>query len=230
MSNGADDPHVSRLLSLSGHELSNAVSVALGYIKFLFGERAGPLNEQQRKWLEEVNKACARLAGITDEMRELGKLEARKIPLHVADVDLRALLAEAADNIPPVPERDSRVTLTTASEPAVIKADRKRLKSAITSIIWALRRELVTSAELQVRQSVGAHDGSAVAWIVIGGADHIDTLASTDVSRLTPFDEWRGGCGLSLPLARCILNAHKGYIWSPADGLRTGAVVAIPLA
>ena len=30
------------------------------------------------------------------------------------------------------------------------------------------------------------------------------------------FDEWRGGVGMTLPIARCIIEAHGGRVLSPA--------------
>jgi signal transduction histidine kinase len=47
---------------------------------------------------------------------------------------------------------------------------------------------------------------------------------------LTTFDEWRGGSGLSLAVARRIINAHGGQIWSPGDDVRAAAVIALPSA
>jgi signal transduction histidine kinase len=47
---------------------------------------------------------------------------------------------------------------------------------------------------------------------------------------LTTFDEWRGGVGLSLAIARRIINAHGGSIWSPVEESKAGAVIALPLA
>ena len=43
------------------------------------------------------------------------------------------------------------------------------------------------------------------------------------------FDEFRGGMGLALPLARRIIAAHGGTIWSaPAARPGAGAAVRIP--
>jgi signal transduction histidine kinase len=53
----------------------------------------------------------------------------------------------------------------------------------------------------------------------------VAALAAT--SDLPVFDEWRGGVGLSLAVARRILSAHGGHIWG-APGERTaGARIRI---
>jgi signal transduction histidine kinase len=44
-----------------------------------------------------------------------------------------------------------------------------------------------------------------------------------------PFDEQRGGLGLALPIARRVIERHRGRIWSPAGG-RAAAIVSLPLS
>ena len=44
------------------------------------------------------------------------------------------------------------------------------------------------------------------------------------------FDEWRGGMGLALPVARRVIEALGGAIWSVGDRPRTGAALRLPLA
>jgi signal transduction histidine kinase len=63
-------------------------------------------------------------------------------------------------------------------------------------------------------------------------ADHARAreLAGGDVSTLEPFDDLRGGSGLALPIARRVIEAHGGRMWSPPGESRTpAAAVAIPL-
>jgi len=45
---------------------------------------------------------------------------------------------------------------------------------------------------------------------------------------LATFDEWRGGSGLKLALARRVIRLHGGAVWAPGDGSKAGAVVVVP--
>jgi hypothetical protein len=92
-----------------------------------------------------------------------------------------------------------------------------------------MRRELVTSDRLILNEHVRPYDGRNVSWIAIGDAGRIPALAKADASGLTTFDEWRGGCGLSLAVARRIIDAHGASIWSPKEESKAGAVIAIPV-
>ena len=68
-----------------------------------------------------------------------------------------------------------------------------------------------------------------MSWIAIGDEEQIGALASAQPEALATFDEWRGGCGLSLPIARRVINAHGGAVWAPADGAKAAAIVMMPI-
>lgn len=224
----APDPKWPRLLSLSVHELRTPVTVVAGYIRMLLKDRAGAVTDQQRRLLEKAEKSCGRLAALLTEMSDLSNLEANTASFNRNHVDLQGILADTIASLPEVPDREITVTLSPTHGSAAVEGDPVRLKTAFTSLLNALGRELVTSTELFVRERSGDYQGRPATWIAIADADHIDGLASAGPETLTTFDEWRGGCGLSLAVARRVINAHGGAMWSPADGTKAGAVVVIP--
>ena len=98
----------------------------------------------------------------------------------------------------------------------------------LTQVLYALRRELVSSNELFVRERGGEFRGKPASWVAIGDAEHIGGLETATSESLATFDEWRGGCGLSLAVSRRIIDGHGGAMWSPAESTKAGAVVALP--
>lgn len=224
------DPRWPRLLSLAVHEFRTPITVVAGYIRMLLKDRAGAVTDQQRRLLEEAEKSCGRLSGLVSEMSDLSALEAGTATFNRSTIDLRDVLREVVAALPPVPDRDVGVALATGDGAASIDGDPVRLKNAFTSLIHAIRRELVDSPQLVVRESTRRLDGRNVSWIALGGAEHVARLQDTDPTALATFDEWRGGCGLSLAVARRVIGAHGGSLWSPADGAKAAAAVSIPLA
>jgi signal transduction histidine kinase len=222
------DPKWPRLLSLSVHELRTPITVVAGYIRMLLKDRAGPLSDQQRRLLEEAEKSCGRLSSLVAEMSDLSHLEAGQGSFQQTPVDLAALLADAIRALAPTPDHEVRVELSSQQESGAIQGDPARLKTAFGALLTALRRELVTSDILYVRQRGRRYDGRDVVWIAFGDAQQIDRLESAEPGSLDVFDEWRGGCGLSLAIARRVVTAHNGRIWSAGDDARAGAVVMLP--
>ncbi|MEO8078084.1 MAG: histidine kinase dimerization/phospho-acceptor domain-containing protein [Acidobacteriota bacterium] len=217
-----------RLLALSVHEFRTPISVAAGYVRMLLGDRAGAVTEQQRRMLLETEKSCARLSALVAEMSDLANLEAGTATVNRKPLDLRPLLAEAIAALPEMTDREMDVELATGEGPAIIEGDATRLKTTLTSIFYALRRELVTSTRLLVRERADNYLGRPASWIAIGDGDHIEALQASAPETLAVFDEWRGGCGLSLAVGRRVLDSHGGSVWSPADGSKAGAVVVLP--
>ena len=230
MTDAPADPKWPRILSLSVHEFRTPITVVAGYIRMLLKDRAGPLSDQQRRLLEEAEKSCGRLSALVAEMSELSTLEAGTGAFNRGSVDLALLLGDTIAALPASPDREVQIDLSTNGSHAPITGDSARLKTAFTSLLVAVRRELVTSDRLFVREVTRTHDGRSVSWIALADADQIDALERADPASLTTFDEWRGGCGLSLAIARRVIDAHGGRVWSAGENNRASAVVLLPHA
>ena len=226
MADSTVDPRWPKLLSLSVHEFRTPMTVVAGYIRMLLKDRAGPLSDAQRRLLEEAEKSCGRLSALLAEMSELSNLEAGTLTFSRQALDLRQLLRTAVDQLPELPDRTVRVELETGDE-ALVQADPQRLPTALGSVLAALRREIVTSDRLIVRERRAAA-GDPGYEILIGDEPTIDALEASAGTALPVFDEWRGGSGLSLAVARRVIGAHGGRIWSAPEGHKSGARILLP--
>jgi signal transduction histidine kinase len=226
MSDAPTDPHWPKLLSLSVHEFRTPMTVVAGYIRMLLKDRAGALTDQQRRLLEEAEKSCGRLTALLAEVSDLANLEGKTATFSRQDLDLAEVLRTAIDQLPELPDRTVHVELQPGEDGARINGDQARLTTAFASIVAALRRELVASDRLFVRERP-ARDGSRGREILIGDEPTLNALEQHARS-LPVFDEWRGGCGLSLAIARRVLDEHRASIWSAPEGFKSGARILFP--
>jgi signal transduction histidine kinase len=186
------------------------------------------LTDRQRQFITESQKAWGRMAGLAEEISELSHLEAGTLKIDQRSVDLAKVLSETVASLPPMEDSPIEVDLVTPDAPTPLQGDAARLKAAFAALLFALRREVVTSPTLFVREIEREYKGQPVWWVAIGDATHVETLADAAPEALATFDEWRGGSGLKLAIARRIIAAHGGGLWSREDGSRASAVVALP--
>lgn len=221
-----------RAMSLTVHELRTPVTVVAGYLRMLLREQAGPLSEKQKKMLEEADRSCGRLGALVAEMSEFGKLEGGEIAFARQDFDLAAVAAELAKELHDGGDRgvrlEPRVSLPAGMKEIRVTGDRTRITAAVKALMQSAVRERVEPGILSVRCSVA---GERWALLAIG-----DDAAVSDLERMAleppdAFDEWRGGLGLALPVARRVIEKHGGAVWSASgSNARATAALRLPLA
>lgn len=220
--------HLPRALSLAVHELRTPVTVVAGYLRMLLKEQGGPLSDKQRKMLEEAERSCGRIGALVSEMSELGKMESGDVGLARQPFDLAALVVELASGMHEGDDRGVQLSVRGADTPLNVVGDRARLGAAVRALLHASLRERGEPGVILAACSAvdGAHPAAILA---IGDETTVQALADTAAAG-APFDEWRGGLGLALPVARRVIEAHGGTLWSaPGDRPRAGSALRIPL-
>lgn len=221
------DSRFSKILHLSSHELRSPLGAVQGYIRMLLQNMAGPLSDDQEDLLKRSQNLCGQLLGVLKEISDLARIESGEAKFNRGQVDLTSVLSASIDSIPALPERDLTVRLLEAM-PVTLSGDRVRLEQAFRAILHALLRELVTGTELAVR--LERPDDRASIRIGIAERSRIGDVLQIDQSRFVPFDEYRGGTGLALPIAVRILSAHGGKILAPPQNSKAAALVILPVA
>ena len=196
-SESVTDPRWPKVLSLAVHEFRTPMTVVAGYIRMLLKDRAGPLGDQQRRLLEEAEKSCGRLSALLTEVSDLSALESGTATFNRATLDLRSTVTDTVAALPASPDRPIAIDLALLDGPAPVLGDPVRLRAALTAIFVALRRELVTSTRLAVREVLRPLDGRDASWLFIADPEQSERLMSSmgaaDDAGLVTFDEWRGG-------------------------------------
>ena len=202
-----------RTLSLAVHEFRTPVTVATGYLRMVLSEQAGPLTDRQRKIIEEVDRACKRIASLVSDMSDLGKLVSREMALAHQQIDVNLLLAEVASHMHEGHDRGVQLAVQAADRSAIVMGDRARISAAFAALLHAALRERGEPGTVTARCSVVQDPDTTWAVVAIGDDSQLDSLAE---SRREPpaFEEWRGGVGFSLLLARRVIEAHGGAVWS----------------
>jgi two-component system cell cycle sensor histidine kinase PleC len=167
------------------------------------------------------------LGALVTEMSDLGKLESGDLALARQDFDVAALVAEVASRMHEGDDRGVRLDVRGADRSAIVTGDRARMSTALGALLHSALRERGDPGVV-VAECVTADDANTT-WAVVAIGD-ASSLGSLIEARHAPpaFDEWRGGLGLALPVARRIIEAHGGALWS-GDRSQSRASVALRL-
>jgi two-component system cell cycle sensor histidine kinase PleC len=226
-----------RLISLAVHELRTPASVVGGYLRMLQRDTDAPLSERHRKMVDEAEKSCARLVALIAALSEVAKLDEGAITMSRRPTDLFQLVGDVAGSVHEAADRGVRLEVRGPGAGAVISGDEDRLRAALTAVLHAILREKAGPCTVVTERRL-VDNGRRSAMIIV--ADESGVQAACEAPE-GPFDEKRGGVGLSLPLARRVIEAHGGRLWSPAlNGAgadhgsddrtaRSTALIAVPL-
>lgn len=214
-----------QLLSLAVHEFRTPASVVGGYLRMLQGDSDTPLSERQRRMIDEAERSCQRLVALIAELSEIQKLDSNLVDLAQQGFDAFPAIAEAAQGVHEAEDRNVRLVVRGESAGASMLGDVTRLRKAFAAIFRACMREMPADTTVIAERRIAQHDGLQSAILIV--ADEPNVQASYEAEPV-PFDEKRGGLGLALPIARRIIERHRGRIWSPA-GSRAIVIISLPV-
>jgi signal transduction histidine kinase len=222
------------LLSQGAHEVRNAISVILGYGRMLSSERLGPITDSQRKAAVEIVNSAAKLKILADEMSQLSRLLAGGTTLTRTRVEVAPLIAAQIPAVPPALDGNIAIRVIDDAPAAAVSGDAGLLGQALNALMFAQRRELVSTDELCVAIDRSGGGDQPMIRVTIAGADRLAEVRRLSPSELEPLVELRGGLGFKLSIARHVIERHGGRSLSKTDRPRdsvpmlVGAVVILP--
>jgi signal transduction histidine kinase len=216
------DDDCRRLMALLAHEMRSPGAVVAGYLRML-KTSGSELPPREQKMIDEANRSCGRLMHIVQELSDLGELDSQELtcaPL--------AIFPLCDDIVQSVSHEGADVTFVCDNEDrdVLIDGHETRLKQAVSSLIASLVRER-GSSPIEARGFVSRTSAPA-ALIAFGDPGAVASPADVLKHQQLPFDRWRGGMGLSLPIAHRIVRAHRGDLWA-LPGSRATCALSLPL-
>ena len=215
----ASDESCPNLISQAVHELRSPASVVSGYLRMLQRDTETPLSDRQRKMVNEAEKSCARLVALIAELSEVGKIDDGLITMSRKTIDVFPLVAEVAKSVHEAEEREVHLEVRGQTVGAVMAGDENRLRTAFAAIFRAVLREKAGPCTVVADRRL-VKDGTESSAVVVV-ADEAAVLTAYSAPAAS-FDEKRGGVGLSIAIARRVIEAHGGRLSSPAFAKGSG--------
>jgi PAS domain S-box-containing protein len=204
----------SEFLASMSHELRTPINALIGYTALLLDGVLGEITDKQRDALARGRAAAEHLLALINDILDLAKIEAGKMPLHVAQVTIRDIVLEVGQQIEPM-VRKKQLQFTTDVSPEVppIMTDRTKVKQVLLNLLSnAVKFTTKGGVTLRARP---AEAGVQIDVIDTGIGIRAEDLQAiwedfrqVDQSRTREF----GGTGLGLSITRKLLDRLGGSV------------------
>ena len=219
-----------RRLQLVGdvaHELRTPLTTLDGYLE---GIQDGVIEATPQTW-ELLRRETARLTRLVDDLSELWRAEARQLPLHLQDVEVRAVVVESVERFATVAgERGLRLEIDAAAG-LFVRADRDRLVQILGNYLSNAMRHAPPRSV--VRIAARPHGDSADISVTDAGPGLTGAQVGQVFERFYRLDAARsrdgGGAGIGLSIVRALAEAMDGRAWAESPGAGLGATFFLRL-
>lgn len=243
----------SEFISIVSHELRTPLTSIKNSIDILLSGRCGENTPASEKFLTMAKQNVKRLSGIINDLLDISKIEAGKMDFHFNPVNINSVIAYVKSALSELAkEKNIEIETIELENIPEIKADSQRLEQVLTNLLsnaikftpenkkititTTLKNSAQLTAPLCFIEEVKKLNGD---YVVVSVEDEGIGIEESNLRRV--FDKFAqienslsrkvGGSGLGLPIAKQLIEAHKGAIWCESE-IDKGSkfIFAIPLS
>jgi PAS domain S-box-containing protein len=206
----------SEFLASMSHELRTPINALIGYASLMLDRIYGDLTPRQEEGLNRIQGAAQHLLALINDILDLAKIEAGRMPLHLDDVTLGDIVKEISQQMEPlVKKRSLSFTVDMPTKDIMLHTDRTKVKQILLNLlsnavkfthqggIWVTVSKDEDDLRFDVRDTgigIRASDLESI-W---------EDFRQVDQSRTREF----GGTGLGLSITRKLVDALGGHVFA----------------
>lgn len=216
----------SSFLATMSHELRTPLTSVIGYAEMLYEGLAGPLNNEQRDYLQTILSKADQLLQLITGLLEASVLESGPVSMQIEPLSLHEIIASVIAGLGP--QAQARRLELAPCAPGLPRAlgDARRIRQVVRNLVANAIKFTSAGDAIRVEVQVGAlyrnadaRTGSGLRVVVsdrgIGippeKLEHIfEPFFQVDSSSTRRY----GGTGLGLTLAKSYIEASGGQIWA----------------
>ena len=229
----------SEFISIVSHELRTPLTSIKNSLDILMSGRCGEITSASDKFLNMAMRNVQRLSGIINDLLDLSKIEAGKMDFHFAPTNINSVINYVKTALSEVAKTKGLNLVTNESDdlPEIL-ADSQRLEQVLTNLVSnAIKftpdgKSITISSRMVNASDIKVNDCFKDVVKNLTG-DYIEVCVKDEgigieqKNLLHTFDKFAqienslsrkaGGTGLGLPIAKQLLDAHKGAIWCDSE-------------
>ena len=229
----------SEFISIVSHELRTPLTSIKNSLDILMSGRCGEITPASDKFLNMAMRNVQRLSGIINDLLDLSKIEAGKMDFHFAPTDINTVINYVKSALSEVAKSKGLSLITNEAEnlPEIV-ADSQRLEQVLTNLVSnaikftpegksiTISSKIVNASDIKINENFkDVIKNLSGDYIEVCVEDEGIGIESKNL--LHAFDKFAqienslsrkaGGTGLGLPIAKQLLDAHKGAIWCDSE-------------
>ncbi|MEM7112325.1 MAG: GAF domain-containing protein [Chloroflexota bacterium] len=227
----------SDFISVAAHELRTPLTLLRGYSQMLLRDKLIASNDFHRELVLNIQAGESRLEKVVNAMIDMAKIDDRSLNLYHEPVSLPDILHEVVHGLRhSLKQRQQKLHLADISHLPRVEADPDALKKVFSHVITNAIKytpdggEIAVSGKPYPSANGASKPLSAVELVIqdsgIGIDEAYHELIFTKFYQTgeaafhsTGYTKFKGGGpGLGLPIARGIVEAHRGEIWVESAG------------
>ncbi|MEX0589646.1 MAG: PAS domain S-box protein [Xanthobacteraceae bacterium] len=221
----------SDFLAKISHEIRTPLNAIIGFAEVMMEERLGPiLNERYREYLKDIHASGEHLVSLINDLLDLSKIEAGKLDLAFASVDLNEIASQSMALMQPQANRE-RIIIRTALSPDLppVVADARSVRQIVLNLLSNSIRFTPPGGQVIVSTTL-TDDGEVHLRVRDTGIGMTESEIKT---ALEPFRQITtagrgkaGGTGLGLPLTKALVEANRAS-FSIRSTVNSGTLVEV---
>ena len=212
----------SAFLANMSHELRTPLNSILGFTQVIIDGIDGPVTAEMRNDLGLVEKNSQHLLSLINDVLDMAKIEAGRVSLTLASVNLPQLLDEVIQTTKSLAQEKSLyLELENHLDlDRTLVADAVRLRQVLINLIGnAIKFTKEGGITIQANQNEDSiHIQVIDTGIGIPG-DKIESIFEAFNQVDTSTTRQTGGTGLGLPISRKLVELHGGRLWAESENL-----------
>ena len=213
------------------HEIRTPLNAIIGFSEVMMQERFGPIgNERYRQYLKDIHTSGGHLVSLLNDLLDLSKIEAGKLELNFANVDLNELTQESVALMQPQANRE-RIIIRTAlgSTLPAVTADPRSVRQILLNLLSNSIKFTAMGGQVIV-STARSDDGNVVLRVRdtgVGMSEQDIAVAMEPFRQLATSARWgSGGTGLGLPLTKALAEANRAS-FKIRSAVNTGTLVEV---
>jgi signal transduction histidine kinase len=214
------------IVGMAAHELRGPLTAIIGGALLL---RAGRDSDRVRA-VDIIERNARAQVTLIEELLQVCQLDAGKVELKIATVDLVPVLERVIEDIHPTADSNNTKIKTEIHGPIMLRADARRLWQIFWNLI-ANSIRFCPNGELQITANFGA--GKVTVCIQDDGIgitkDQLPHIFERFRQGHIPRMKSDSGLGLGLAIVKDLVTLHAGTVTAESDGPGKGACFTVTL-